>query len=60
MSERDANFDFNAPGRAEASPRKPWASPRVILSAMGDAQSKTPGAATPDSHFGSVDYGDAS
>jgi hypothetical protein len=46
--------------RLNQSLRREWQAPRVFQGALEDSESKTHGAATPDSHYLSNDYGNTS
>ena len=53
-----SNREFDTPAGSGGRERKLWATPRIILGTMRDAEAKgTPAAATPESHFLTNDYG---
>ena len=52
------NREIDTCAGSDGAGRKFWSAPRVIVSPIRNAEAKVNGAATPDSHFGSIDYGD--
>ncbi len=53
-------IQINEVSRQDRPLRREWQAPRVIESMAKDSESKTHGAATPDSHYLSNDYGNTS
>jgi hypothetical protein len=48
---------ISEPTSLDQPSRRAWQAPRVIHSELADSEAKAGGLATPDSHFGSIDYG---
>lgn len=54
------NREIDTCADSDGAGRKFWSAPRVIVSSMRNAEAKGPGLPTPDSHYGSIDYGNNS